>query len=93
MMPEADELPVVKTVEEAQALLVDDEFLALRMIREAGEEALAHRQIAAPWEPGKVRTLGVHLFRMVQHLDRHKSQLFYYLKLRGVSVSTSDLWG
>lgn len=30
---------------------------------------------------------------MVQHLDRHNSQLFYYLKLQGKHVDTSDLWG
>jgi len=30
---------------------------------------------------------------MVQHLDRHKSQLFYYLKLQGVPMGTADLWG
>jgi hypothetical protein len=30
---------------------------------------------------------------MVQHLDSHKSQLFYYLKLMGRDVNTMNLWG
>jgi len=30
---------------------------------------------------------------MIQHLDRHKVQLFYYLKLQGKPVNTADLWG
>lgn len=31
--------------------------------------------------------------RRIHHLDRHKSQLFYYLKLQGQPVNTADLWG
>jgi hypothetical protein len=30
---------------------------------------------------------------MVTHLDVHKSQLFYYLKLQGKPVNTAHLWG
>jgi len=30
---------------------------------------------------------------MIQHLNQHKGQLFYYLKLQGKPVSTPDLWG
>jgi uncharacterized damage-inducible protein DinB len=37
--------------------------------------------------------LGQHLLHMIQHLDRHKAQLFYYLKLQGQKVNTADLWG
>ena len=37
--------------------------------------------------------LGRQLLQMVQHLDRHKSQLFYYLKLQGKPVTTAELWG
>ena len=93
MMPSAENLPTVATVTEARELLIEDEFLALRMIREAGESALEHRKFSFPWEPGKTCSLGMHIFRMVQHLDRHKGQLYYYLKLQGVPMNTSDLWG
>jgi len=37
--------------------------------------------------------LGWHLLQMVRHLDQHKGQLFYYLKLQGEPVNTADLWG
>jgi hypothetical protein len=63
------------------------------MIDQAGETNLANKEIPAPWAPGAPLALGRHLLQMVQHLDRHKSQLFYYLKLQGKLVSTADLWG
>ena len=37
--------------------------------------------------------LGHRLLQMVDHLKQHKGQLFYYLKLQGKPVSTTDLWG
>jgi hypothetical protein len=30
---------------------------------------------------------------MIRHLAQHKGQLFYYLKLMGRDVDSSDLWG
>jgi hypothetical protein len=30
---------------------------------------------------------------MVGHLNQHKGQLFYYLKLQGKDVNTMHLWG
>jgi hypothetical protein len=74
-------------------LLVRDKALALEMIDKAGENDLANKEVAAPWATGVLRPLGRHLLQMVRHLDRHKSQLFYYLKLQGKSVTTPDLWG
>ena len=93
MMPPAEKLPAVESVEEAKKLLSEDKVLALRMIDQAGEDDLAGKEIAAPWAPGISFILGRHLLRMVQHLDRHKSQLFYYLKLLDNPVNTADLWG
>jgi hypothetical protein len=58
-----------------------------------GEDELANRQTSAPWDPNSRYALGRHLLQMVQHLDKHKSQLFYYLKLQGKPVNTGDLWG
>jgi len=48
---------------------------------------------AAPWEPENARSLGLHCLSMVQHLDSHRHQLFYYLKLMGKDVNTMTLWG
>jgi hypothetical protein len=81
------------SVDEAKRLLAEDKVLALQMIDQAGEKDLAGHEIAAPWAPGVRLPLGQQLLQMVQHLDRHKSQLFYYLKLQGKPVNTKDLWG
>lgn len=93
MLPPAEKLPSVSSVDEAKKLLAKDKSLALEMIERAGERELANRRVAAPWAPDAPIVLGAHLLRMIQHLEKHKSQLFYYLKLQGKGVSTPDLWG
>jgi uncharacterized damage-inducible protein DinB len=93
MLPPAEKMPSIGSVEEAQKLLLEDKTIALNMIGQAGENDLANKEIAAPWAPGVEYALGRHLLQMVQHLDRHKGQLFYYLKLQGKPVNTADLWG
>ena len=93
MLPPAENLPSVGSVEEAGKLLAQDKAVALSMIDQAGEDALANKRMAAPWKPEIQYELGRHLLQMVQHLERHKSQLFYYLKLQGKPVNTGDLWG
>jgi uncharacterized damage-inducible protein DinB len=93
MLPKAEMLPAIDDVAEAKRLLQADEVLTLAMVDRAGEEALEHRVIEAPWIPGMRLTLGQWILQMIQHLDQHKSQLFYYLKLQGKPVGTVDLWG
>lgn len=93
MLPPAEKLPTTGSVEEVRNLLAEDKDLTFQMIDQAGEAALEAREMAAPWTPGVNRVLGWHFLQMIQHLDRHKAQLFYYLKLQGKPVNTSDLWG
>ncbi len=93
MLPPAEKLPAIESVEEAKKLLAEDKVIALRIIDEVGESELEGRELAAPWAPAVQLPLGRHFLQMVQHLDRHKSQLFYYLKLQGKPVNTADLWG
>lgn len=93
MFPPAEKLPSIASVDDARKQLLDDEAVALKIIADAGEEALALKEVTAPWSPGQSFPLGLQLFEMVLHLDRHKSQLFYYLKLQGKAVGTLDLWG
>jgi hypothetical protein len=93
MLPPAEKLPALGSVEEAKKLLANDKALALQMIAQAGETDLANKQVAAPWAPRAQFALGWHFLQMVQHIERHKAQLFYYLKLQGKPVSTADLWG
>jgi len=93
MMPPAEKLPSIESVEKAKDLLAKDKTTALQMIDQAGEHDLANKEIVAPWAPGAAFALGFHLLKMIQHLERHESQLFYYLKLQGKPVNTVDLWG
>jgi len=93
MMPPAEKLPSIDSLEKAKDLLAKDKTIALQMIDLAGENDLANKEVAAPWAPGATSALGFHLLKMIQHLERHEGQLFYYLKLQEKPVNTVDLWG
>jgi len=82
MLPPAEKLPGIESVEAAKKLLSEDKAVALQTIDQAGEDDLATRNVAAPWAPGVEFALGWHL-----------GQLFYYFKLQGKPVNTADLWG
>lgn len=89
--PTAEELPSMTSVAEVREELTADKQLTLDLIAEAGEDALASKQVAAPWDPAP-QALGFRLLNMVGHLSHHKAQLFYYLKLQGKPVHTGHLW-
>ncbi len=91
-MPPAEAYIAVKSRSEALALLEEDRKLTLAMIAKAGEAEFETKRFVAPWG-GAELNLGTHFLTSIQHLDIHKSQLFYYLKLQGKSVNTLDLWG
>ncbi len=94
MLPPAESLPAVASVAEARRLLDADRVLALRVLRDAGEERLDKEQVTAPWDPADMkRSLGMQMLSMVGHLQQHKAQLFYYLKLQGKDVNTMHLYG
>lgn len=92
MLPPAETMNSVSSVAKALELLAADKALAQRMVDEQGEEALATRMVSAPWDPTE-RILGHQLLGMVAHLESHKNQLFYYLKLQGQPVNTYNLYG
>jgi len=91
-VPPAEALPSVTSVRQAIELLAADRRLAMDGIRDAGEENLHERTVAAPWGGPEI-SLFRQLLHMIAHLAQHKGQLFYYLKLMGKEVNTSDLWG
>jgi uncharacterized damage-inducible protein DinB len=92
MLPSADKLPSVKSVAEAKKLLKEDKKVALEMLAKTSEHDLAHKTATAPWDKTEMM-LGHRLLEMVTHLNSHKAQLFYYLKLQGKPVNTGHLWG
>jgi len=87
-----ESLRFVATVAEGRDKLQRDKKLALDLLNDLEDEDLVNRMVQAPWEK-ESRSLGYLLGEMVSHLDAHKSQLFYYLKLQGVPVNTAHLWG
>ena len=91
MLPAAEKMPAVKSVDEALKLLAEDKALAMKMLAQAGDDRLANERSAAPWG-GPERTLFQHCNEMIWHLGQHKGQLFYYLKLQGKDVNTMNLW-
>jgi len=92
MLPPAEKLPSVKSLTEAKKLLAEDKGVALEMLAMAGERGLVERIATAPWDKTE-RMLGRRILEMVAHLNSHKTQLFYYLKLQGKPVNTGHLWG
>jgi len=92
MLP-AEKLPSAQSVAWARDYLEKDRRVALECLETAGENGLAERVMAAPWDPEHQQCLGHHCLQMVSHMNIHKAQLFYYLKLRGQNVNTLDLWG
>jgi uncharacterized damage-inducible protein DinB len=91
-LPPAEKLPTVESVAEAVRLLRQDQQAALEILATCSEDALANQTAPAPWDPTPI-VLGRRLLQMVEHLNQHKGQLFYYLKLQGKPVGTTDLWG
>jgi len=85
-------LGAVETVTEGKDKLLADKALALELLEGLTDNDLITRMVQAPWEK-KARPLGYSLTMMVSHLDVHKSQLFYYLKLQGKDVNTAHMWG
>ncbi|HOZ48692.1 MAG TPA: DinB family protein [Candidatus Hydrogenedentes bacterium] len=92
MLPRAERMPAVESLDEARRKLAEDKQTAFEMVALAGEEALATQPAMAPWDPTP-HPLGYMLLQMVIHLNQHKAQLFYYLKLQGKPVNTGHLWG
>ncbi len=92
MLPPAEKMPAVGTVDEALAIMAEDRKVALKYIAEAGEANLLTKTAVAPWGGGPM-PLYQHLHSMINHLGQHKGQLYYYLKLMGKDVNTGNLWG
>jgi DinB superfamily len=92
MPPPAQELKAVSTVDEALKLLAFDKAIAFEALNHCSEDELESKPAPAPWDPTPLN-LGLRLLQMIDHLNQHKAQLFYYLKLQGKPVNTFHLYG
>ena len=84
-------MPTIGSVDDARKILAADRRLAIEMLATAGEDRLDRDPAPAPWDAIPM-PLGRRLLEVVRHLDTHKCQLFYYLKLQGKPVHTGHLW-
>jgi uncharacterized damage-inducible protein DinB len=91
-VPPAEKLASVDSITRALELLAHDRQLTLQCIKEVNESTLLTKRLTAPWG-GPDLSLFQHLLLMIAHLNQHKGQLFYYLKLMGKDLNTTDLWG
>lgn len=92
MLPPAEAMPQVGSVEKALDLLDADRALCLEVLQGLDDQRLLSERLTAPWG-GPELPLFQHLNGMIWHLGQHKGQLFYYLKLQGRDVNTMHLWG
>jgi len=91
MLP-AEKMKTIGSLVEAKDRLAKDKEIAFETLAGLTDEDLCDRMVAAPWNPTP-QPLGTQLGFMVAHLESHKSQLFYYMKLMGKPVHTGHLWG
>ena len=92
VVPKLDQLKSVSSVTDAKARLAADKKTAFEYLDKCTEEALTTKMVKAPLNQPDA-PLGVRLLNAAEHLDHHKDQLFYYLKMQGKPVSTANLWG
>ncbi|MDX9754493.1 MAG: DinB family protein [bacterium] len=92
-LPPASAMPTVSNCAEALQWLQKDKEEAFALLAQTSEDDLNSRQVKAPWDPVTAKILGHFLLDMVNHLQQHKYQLFYYLKLQGKPVNTFTLYG
>jgi len=91
MLPPAESLPTVASIAAAREALAADKRLAIQMIDQAADRL--DDPTPAPWAPEYPLPLGQQLLGMINHLNNHKAQLFYYLKLQGKPVNTMHFYG
>lgn len=92
MLPPAEKLPAAASVAAARTALAKDKAVFVAAIRRAGETRLASSKVGAPWNPTPY-FLAQQMQFCVDHLNSHKAQLFYYLKLQGKPVHTGHMYG
>ena len=90
MLPPADQMLSLASVAEATEALAADKQVALEMIDQAVDRM--DEPAPAPWDP-RPTPLGQQLLGMIGHLNNHKGQLYYYLKLQGKKVNTWHYYG
>jgi uncharacterized damage-inducible protein DinB len=91
-LPPADAFPAAKSTNEALAMIDADWKLFEERFARVDEETFNTQVCKIPWmAPGT--TLKEYMLLATEHLSNHRMQLFLYLRLLGVKVDTTNLYG
>jgi hypothetical protein len=91
-LPPADAYPVVKSVQEALKKFDADAALFDEYFSRVDEKTFNTQVCKIPWmAPGT--TLKDYMLLTAEHLSNHRMQLFMYLRMLGVKLDTSNLYG
>jgi hypothetical protein len=91
-LPPADAYPTVKSIGEARKMIDTDWKLFEERFACVDENTFNDQVCKIPWmAPGT--TLKEYMLLTTEHLSNHRMQLFMYLRLLGVKVNTSNLYG
>ena len=91
-LPPADAFPTVKSVQEGLDRIDADWRLFEERFAHVNERTFNTQVCRVPWmAPGT--TLLEYLLLTAEHLSNHRMQLFMYLRLLGVRLGTSELYG
>lgn len=91
-LPPADAFPAVKRVDEALEMIDADWRLFEKCFAGVDEGTFNNQVCKIPWmAPGT--TLKEYMLLSTEHLSNHRMQLFLYLRLMGVKVDTTHLYG
>jgi hypothetical protein len=91
-LPPADAYPVVKSVKEAREMIDADWKMFEERFARIDENTFNNQVCKIPWmAPGT--TLKEYMLLTVEHLSNHRMQLFMYLRILGVKVDTTNLYG
>ena len=91
-LPPADTFPSVKSVKEPLGKIDADWKLFEERFSRVDEETFNKQICKIPWmAPGT--TLKEYMLLTTEHLSNHRMQLFMYLRLLGVKINTTHLYG
>ncbi len=90
-MMKLENMPSATKAEAAEAIEKDLENAVAFLEKEISEEDFFNQVISAPW--GFEGPIWQAVMMMKEHMQNHKMQLHLYLKMLGVEVNTSTLYG
>ncbi|MFH1861982.1 MAG: DinB family protein [bacterium] len=90
MLPTVDQIKSVVSVKEGLAALEKDRTETEQVLQELSDQEFASKYVETPWGYNG-NMWRISLF-FLEHMKMHKMQLFLYLRIQGLPISTMDLY-